>query len=53
LNRLPRPASNKIYADLTATRSSVVLYPEWTGAPLAVIHLGSNSFLITREPQLV
>jgi hypothetical protein len=42
LNRLPPPASNKIYADLTATRSSVVLCPEGTGTPLAVTYLGSS-----------
>jgi hypothetical protein len=42
LNRLPRPTSNKIHADLAATRSSVVLCPELTGTPLAVTYLGSN-----------
>ena len=34
--------ANKIYADLTATRSSVVLCPEGTGTPLAVTYLGSS-----------
>ena len=30
------------WANLAATRSSVVLCPELTGKPLAVTHLGSN-----------
>jgi len=42
LNQLPGPSSNKIYTDIGATRSSVVLRFVLIGKPLAVIHLGSN-----------
>src|SRR3954469_18933636 len=42
LNRQPGAASNKIYADIVATRSSIVPRPVLTGTPLAVIYLGSN-----------
>jgi len=42
LNQLPGPSSNKIYTDIGATRSSVVLRFVLIGKPIAVIHLGSN-----------
>jgi len=42
LNQLPGPSSNKIYTDIGATRSSVVLRFVLIGKPRAVIHLGSN-----------
>jgi len=35
-------STNKIYTDIVATRSSVVLRFVLIGKPLAVIHLGSN-----------
>jgi len=51
LNQLPGPSSNKIYTDIGATRSSVVLRFVLIGKPLAVIHLGSNR--ISRQGNFV
>ena len=42
MNRLPGAASNKIYADIVATRSFILPRPVLTETPLAVILLGSN-----------